>query len=472
LCLYNPKVTIPGNADEQRYFHLFSQTTATELRGYFDSIFWAQTVLQESLNEPAIRHAVTAIAALSRVAEEEPKTSRPMGIRKIKDGHYRFGIEQYNKAVVSLRERLARKENALRTALIACILFVCVEAMQGDQASASSQIHGGLNIMQQVHRSRLQIVERCKQPVIEDEIVQLYANIHVQSFFLVFTKIPHHLPVSLPPHMQERYRHIFSNSMPRIFTSVSEAKRALDLALNSIVQLFSSCTSSAESRVDKYAQHHARLQQWDSAFQPLLIKAKASTVNLNLEAKTAPLVLSIYHRVAIIVLTGAVRRDETAYDSLRKEFSYIVSTCRSVLDALAGPSTSTASSPRPRFSFDVGIVPPLYIVGTKCREPAPRRQAIELLRRCPVQEGLWEPIGASRICEWIMGIEEMGLAREGLDDEGGEAPVVRFVPEGNRVRLTGMQCELSKRRIWVKCKGVVPVTEDGLVKVWENVIRW
>lgn len=158
LDLYNPRLTIPRNADERRYFQLFSQTTAAELRGYFDSIFWAQTVLQASLNEPAVRHTVTAIAALSKTADEKPRTSRPLGISKIRVEHYRFGIEQYNKAITSLRGTLASKENALRTALIACILVVCIEANQGDQASASAseQIHGGLNLMQQVQRSRFQ----------------------------------------------------------------------------------------------------------------------------------------------------------------------------------------------------------------------------------------------------------------------------------------------------------------------------
>ena len=92
LTLYNPKLAIPGNADERRYFQLFSQTTTLELCGYFDSIFWAQTVLQASLNEASIRHAVTTVAALSRMAEETPKNSQAMGISKVKDEHYRFGI--------------------------------------------------------------------------------------------------------------------------------------------------------------------------------------------------------------------------------------------------------------------------------------------------------------------------------------------------------------------------------------------
>ena len=71
------------------------------------------------------------------------------------------------------------------------------------------------------------------------------------------------------------------------------------------------------------------------------------------------------------------------------------------------------------------------------------------------------------ICEWMMGIEELGLVK-GDDGKTGEG----FVPESSTVRLSGMRCELSKRRIWVQCKGVVPETDEGMVKVWETVITW
>jgi hypothetical protein len=417
------------------------------------------------MNEPSIRHAVTAIAALSKMVEEKRKNSQLSGINRVRDEHYRFGIQQYNKAITCLRETLTDNENALRTALISCILFVCIEAIQGDQIAASGQVHGGLNLMRQVHQSRLQRDRTGKQPIIEDEIVQMYANINVQSYFLVFSQAPHHQPM-LPSHMQESQRHVFSSSMPRYFTSVSEAKRALDLILNSIVQFLSTCTSSTEGKIEKYVQHHARLRHWESAFQPLLIRAKV-VANMDLDAKMAPLVLNTYHRVGLIILAGSVRQEETMYDSLRKEFLYIVSSCCSVLDARTAPSSNSTLSVgplQPRFSFEVGILPPLYIVGAKCREPALRRQAIELLGRCPVQEGLWEPFGASRICEWMMEIEEQGMIKNG-ETEG-------FVPESSRVKLTGMLCELSKRQIWVQCKWVVPETEDGLVKVWQKVIQW
>jgi hypothetical protein len=121
----------------------------------------------------------------------------------------------------------------------------------------------------------------------------MYANMNVQSFFLVLSQMPHHPPMLLPSHIQETQRHVFSSSIPLFFTSVSEAKRALDLILNSIVQFFGTCTASTEGKVEKYAQHHARLRLWGAAFQLLLIRAKAAS-DIDLDAKMAPVVLSTY----------------------------------------------------------------------------------------------------------------------------------------------------------------------------------
>lgn len=61
---------------------------------------------------------------------------------------------------------------------------------------------------------------------------------------------------------------------------------------------------------------------------------------------------------------------------------------------------------KPSFSADLGIVPPLYVVATKCRSPLLRRQAIQLLRSSSRREGMWDSELTARIGTWIMDIEE------------------------------------------------------------------
>jgi hypothetical protein len=61
---------------------------------------------------------------------------------------------------------------------------------------------------------------------------------------------------------------------------------------------------------------------------------------------------------------------------------------------------------KPSFSADMGIVPPLFMVATKCRDPTLRRQAIQLLKSSARREGMWDSNMAARISEWVMTLEE------------------------------------------------------------------
>ena len=61
---------------------------------------------------------------------------------------------------------------------------------------------------------------------------------------------------------------------------------------------------------------------------------------------------------------------------------------------------------KPTYSFGPGIVSPLYIVVSRCREPSIRRQALLLLQRCKLREGLWDSALAARLGNRVMQIEE------------------------------------------------------------------
>jgi hypothetical protein len=495
LNIRSPTVIIPGSADERRYFQRFCQTTSHELSGVFSNIFWAQIVPQTALHEASVRHAVTTIAALTKTLEAAPASSYRIDTQTVQDEHHKFAIEQYTKAVSSLREALATKQSGLRTALIAAILFVCIETLQGDQRSASRQIHQGLALLDQVQGGRY---KKYADQRIEEGILQMWTAQNVQSYYLCFTQAPLHPPM-LPQHLQETYSHVFRSSMPRFFTAISDAKRALDLLMNATAQFHHYCALKPFEKVRRYAEHHARLSQWESAFQPLLKKARAEAETHDglspiSETRVPTLLLSVYHRVALIILAGAITPTETMYDSLTREFSCIVSTIRMILEITSPSATALTNSfsldnpPKPseqnsenkyhspRFAFDVSVLPPLHIVGSKCRNPLLRREAISLLRQCRDQEGLWSPHGTAETCKWMMEVEEAGMMTESDREGGGESSGGNFfIPEERRVRLTGMLCELDKRRLWVQCTGAVALPGlDGREErpVWEKTITW
>ena len=70
-----------------------------------------------------------------------------------------------------------------------------------------------------------------------------------------------------------------------------------------------------------------------------------------------------------------------------------------------------APNSKPEFTLDIRIIGPLSTVGYKCRDPLLRCETIFLLAAASRQEGVWNSIMASRVCQRIMEIEEAELER-------------------------------------------------------------
>lgn len=64
------------------------------------------------------------------------------------------------------------------------------------------------------------------------------------------------------------------------------------------------------------------------------------------------------------------------------------------------------SSRKQTFSFSLGIIPPLFIVATKCRNRDIRHRAITLLRTCNRREILWDSKLAAEAAAQVIMIEE------------------------------------------------------------------
>jgi hypothetical protein len=176
-------------------------------------------------------------------------------------------------------------------------------------------------------------------------------------------------------------------------------------------------------------------------------------------------ILASTHSLAkIMVKSNGGRCSEMLFDTLTAEFQSIVQYVKKIIGAIS-------SSPLGRYSFEVGILPSLHVTASKCRDSKLRREAIDLLRKWPAQEGVWEGYGCAEACEWVMGIEEAGDADGILKTRNLKGRNVDSIPEWNRVRLTAMVCWLHERRIWAQCTSVLPVML-GSCQIWERTFTW
>jgi hypothetical protein len=72
---------------------------------------------------------------------------------------------------------------------------------------------------------------------------------------------------------------------------------------------------------------------------------------------------------------------------------------------------------KPTFSLSLGLISPLYMIVSRCRDPTTRRRALHLLYACNRKEGIWDSRLAARVGQRIIEVEEAGATS--LPSQGG-----------------------------------------------------
>jgi len=104
------------------------------------------------------------------------------------------------------------------------------------------------------------------------------------------------------------------------------------------------------------------------------------------------------------------------------------------------------------FTFDLQSVWPLDTVAKKCRDPLVRREAIGLLVCMSRRDGIWDSLLATKICLWIVKIEEEALVDGFITEDSMASQIsVKLVLENQKADVwcllpgRGGQREMAKR---------------------------
>lgn len=248
---------------------------------------------------------------------------------------------------------------------------------------------------------------------IEDSIIQTLVRLDGPGLFF---GMPPGIPV-----LNWDIHQSFHLSIPSHFSSHSSAQRCWDFLMDRALHFYSTTlynrlhkphtiTSTNLSSISR--QHDSFVQEitaFQRSFQPLLTAASCA------DTFHAPTLLtSLYATSTLILLAQTTCPSEMTYDTFLPGFKHIISTCSLLLSKAHPPlanqiQNQSQSQSSSRFSFSIGIIPPLHLTATKCRDPHVRRTAIELLFESQRQEGLWDGTLCGRIGRWVMGCEEEGM---------------------------------------------------------------
>jgi hypothetical protein len=495
-CSPNPSPQLKGNqlsvlanigSEESTCFDYFRQRTSLKLPGVFDSTFWETIILQVSSSEPAVFHAVVALASTQRGQElheclrKSGESSRDSKSDEVANQWDRFALQEYNKAIADLQVHfVARSHRSLQVALTTCIIFVCIELLRGSYTAANTHIDNGIKLLRNLQRqsgnrhreagvfSPKNTVRRQLSPQsLDDDLLEAFARMNIQSILFGYPSRYLHV-VAEHPHTGQHFL------IPDKFDSLGEARQYLEVLLNAILRLIETSRSENYTSldipflVDERKTLQASLGSWLESYE-----TSVPTLMPRLDARTAmglPL-LRIYHIMTSIMLSTCpepnVPWSEMVYDSHTHAFNNLLTRARKLANLQDLPipyevphEINTTKCPLGGLNFivDMGIIPPLYYTAIKCRVPSIRRQALEVLTGAPHREAMWDGLVVAAIAEKVIAREEGDFYSK--DSPSSSPPAPR---KGRKPQLSSQyrQSESSSLPETFRFEDVQVIMQDG-----------
>jgi hypothetical protein len=407
------------STNENQYFAVFRESAAAQLSGYCDSL-WHRDILQACHEKRWAVNLVVVIGALYQTLNTPPTR----GIAESKNrSHHIFALQQYELALKDIRTDFVqnRPESNARLALISSLLIICCETYMGNRDAAITHAGIGIDLLLRLTRQG--------EPI--DDLVDDWSHIrHVASRSLnlddellrVFQWLDYQ--ILFYRGFQPRRRVPQFPTVAHQFTSISEAYSFWDLvmrrvpcfhAVNNITEQHSAKgyegdNTQASIRVE-CDNFMAIVEQFLHKFNPIFQSSRRGPGTKDYLLANLVMIRVLSCRAGRSQLTP---ESELYSDDFLPDYVYIIQLARELIN---DPKTTLKKT---IFGFDIILSHSIFSLSRLCREPTVRRQAIDLLHRCP-QEWV-DPLVFAKVSEWLMEKEE-----EGIVDE--------FIPDTARLRL-------------------------------------
>jgi hypothetical protein len=400
--------TVSSTTEEKSYFEWFRLQTSKKVPGIFTSSFWDRLILQVTSNESAVLHAVLALSSIQKREVFFGKDSRDVQVPLL-DSQEDFMLRQYTKAIADLQPHFSTKDrSSIRVALITCVIFICLEYLQGHYRTAQTHLKNGLKLLEE-----MEITDFTDQCILEE-----FTKLNVQVELL---RLSYHHSCSVVQSTGTQ----FTQST---FHSTREARQNMDQILDQIFRLteevriesLAKFTTHSTAQVDRQTLILTRLSGWLHTFDasktnlqtPNLAQDKSMQAQVTMRDNFAYRVLRIWYVFATVMANVAIWPGrEMKFDHHTSDFISIIAQIidlRAIVPAtqkaLYGTGNETTHS-----IFHIGLMPALYYTAIKCRVHRVRLQAVKLLEATSHREGLWDAKVFACAARKVMEVEERGF---------------------------------------------------------------
>ncbi|KAF2806269.1 uncharacterized protein BDZ99DRAFT_362968, partial [Mytilinidion resinicola] len=396
---------LSGLGDNVQYLEFYHACARPTLSSHFDSEFWSRISLQLAQSEPAIRHALIALGYLHKTESGNLRDARTRFAARSEN---KILLLNYNKAVKHLADRMVEPSYTPEIGLVTCLLFICIEYMRGNWATAFMHLTNGLNIISAWRKTHAisssngsvspqsppgstSSVSSSSASLIEEMLLPIYIRSIAAALMygVPVEKVSDHLPTSFEM---------------RPFTTIFDAQVSSH-ELRNLSLLFIRDWGKRLFEGDRIAEKDVELQSylldchhsWLSGLETLERNGALSK-----EDRTIASQLRVTYYATYIFISCVTETSQMQYDQHLDTFKALVYHAKLVLAIASSPSARPAAN----FTFEGSVVAPLFFCANRCRCPITRREAIALLALNPPREGLWDPQQNVVIATRAMEIEE------------------------------------------------------------------
>lgn len=431
----------------------FDLKTLPGLNGCRKSPSWTRTLTYFANTVRSVHHAAVAVGALHRAYifhEKAPGRVHAWdrsGGEKISN----FALHHYNLAIRHLLKSSGSSNNTPRDSavtLLVCYLFNCFDNLAGNHTQAFGHLRSGITLLnesrKEMKRSR-EGTQLSSDQALFGQITEQFGHLDAQaaSFLPGWSrKIEHEDDVddAKKPRCEIGPADIRLSSLTqaacqleKLIPKVMELRRweAETISKNDQIgtqENDSTKIAALRQFLRRQAELVCQLEEWYIGFT-MLIPEEMCAWDGHLVR-----MLQLHYMTTSTILNVPAGKGEMGCDDFLPEFKRIValaSTISNKCSTVEEGCVQRETNSEPSFTLEMVIIPAVYIVGTKCRDPLLRREIISILRRNPRREGMWDSMTASRILEKVMQIEE---GEDGADFAAGlkgmaDIPLERRISE-------------------------------------------
>lgn len=419
-----------ASAAERRSFYYFQSHACHLLGGYFNASFWGREVIQAAIHYRPIRHLVVALGVAYEGAEAGGDGIEGMEL----------ALQQCNHSIQQLAHPPGTQSaEILYSVLTASILFIYFACVRGRIPEAVRHVMSATKVLrnldeQESSRAR-EGTKSPKYPVPLSQLRALLVSVYGQLRSMINDIVP-----------EEGTQDLLMTEVRRatIFVSLSEAHAYVERLFHNVLVFLQDVDRRPPSTVERLCEVVTRHRELCGALESsreALGTLEASLDPSDDRSRRGVTVLRLHQTLLAVRLRIDFLRPEQreqAFDELETYLEEMLGHCEFLAEQDQKEQSAAQKQHQPGRPLypcisGLGYVNPLYTVAARCRNPAVRKRAVQLLLGCSRREGIWDGPLAGMIASQAQALEEKGGRGKVEADERVREVKIEFQADNSAV---------------------------------------